>query len=404
MPGVQWVSYIIEGAMAIHIAGAIALMAVSLSFMRRAIRKDVPPAPLSRATKVVVLVPVGMIVSNVEQALDSLLNQNYSDYRIIFISASTNEPAAGLINTICNKFTHASHVVAGKARYCCQKNHNLLAGLKEVQPEEEVLVFCDSSHIADPDFLRRLVAPIINEEALMTSGYHYIVPGDKRYGTFCHLLTVQTIHMLFQAIKAFAQPWGGAMAIRKSTFYTHDIPKLWSTAIVDDFTMGPYLESKGIRVTPVPDACLRSPMLGQTVRGWERWLFRQLQYLKFGLPLVWVIATALPILFLCILAYVIFALTSPLWGEVAFRYPLVAGVYLSLQIAVGLVYTKVIPNDLPPGRRVLSYFLLHVVAVLSFLWTWTTNIVSWQNVKYRVKLGGEVVDIIKDPLAKEIRP
>lgn len=380
----------IEIAMLVHVLGSVLLIVLSKKFLITAVYGEEAFVSPGFSEKVVMLVPVGNVGPTVEESLRSLLEQEYTDYSIIFITATHAEPASRLIERLCSEYVHANHVVAGKAERCCQKNHNLLAGIERTSPEDSILVFCDSSHFAKPDFLARLISPIVHREALMTSGYRYIVPGDDGYGTFCQLLTVQYIHMLFQAIASLAQPWGGATAIRRTTFIENNIPKLWANTIVDDFTMGPFLQKKGIRVTPVAEACLLSHLSGQTLQGWEKWLFRQLQYLKFGMPVVWVVATILPLLFVGIVGYILGTIVDPTSRTVT-----VALCYIFLLGAIGVTYSKIIPNTMPVFRRVVAYFLLHFVFVFSFFRTWSTNIVSWQNICYRTRLGGEVVEIIR---------
>ena len=388
------VTSIIEGAMALHVLGFGLLLLITARFMRRAVRRDTPFTVPASMPGVGLTIPVGGDSPAIEPSLRSLLEQNHPNYRVILVTATRDEHAALLIRKLCDKYPHATHVTAGQASRCCQKNHNLLAGMAMTTPQDSILAFCDSTHVADPDFLARLTAPIAEGKAKLTSGYRHVVPGDNALGTLCQMLTVQSIHML-QGIKPITQPWGGATAIDRDTFLDNRIPDLWERTVVDDFTMGPYLQAVGIRSVPVAEACLRTPLSGQTLKGWDMWFFRQLQYLKFGMPLTWIAGTAVPLIFFCILAYIAIAAANILPGVTTSASLSFALAYLAALALIGAHYTRIIPNDAPLSRRLAAYALLHLSAAWGYMRTWTTNVVTWHNIGYRTKLGGEVVEIIR---------
>lgn len=387
-------TFIIEGAMALHVMGVGLLMLFTARFMRQAVKRDTPFTTPASMPGVAIIVPVGGKSPNIEPSLRSLLKQNHPNYRVILVTATITEHAANLIRGLCNEYPHASHVVAGQAARCCQKNHNLLAGLATTTSQDTILAFCDSTHMANPDFLVRLTIPIAKKEARMTSGYRFIQPGDDNLGTLCQMLTVQSIHMLLP-IKPITQPWGGATAIGRAAFLDNRIPDLWERTIVDDFTMGPYLQTVGIRSHPVAEACLVTPMSGQTLQGWSKWLFRQLQYLKFGMPLTWIAGTIIPFLFLCIVTYIAAAVANILPGVTTPASLPFALAYIAAMLLMSARYTRIIPNSAPLSRRLAAYVILQVAAVWAYLRTWTTNVVMWHNIGYRTKLGGEVVEILR---------
>ncbi|WP_319543135.1 glycosyltransferase [uncultured Pseudodesulfovibrio sp.] len=381
---------LIQIAMAVHVLGILILLLLTKSFMRRAAKRDTPFAPPANAPATLMIIPASGTAQAIEPGLRSLLEQDYPNYRVQLVTASKDEPAAQLIKKLCKEYPHAHHVVAGNATRCCQKNQNLLAGLSTINKKETILVFCDATHLAQKDFLARLTAPIAHGKALMTSGYRFFRPMDDNIGTLTHTFSVQSIHML-QAVKPITQPWGGATAIDRATFFDNNIPNLWSRTIVDDFTMGPYLQKQGIRSLPVAEACLETRLSGQTCRNWNRWFFRQLQYLKFGMPLTWIGATIIPLIFLTIAAYTAFAFTGALGTSAA----IASALYIAGLAMAGALYTRVIPNTAPLGKRLAAFFLLHVSTALGYLRTWQTNEVVWHNIRYRTRLGGEVVEIIR---------
>jgi cellulose synthase/poly-beta-1,6-N-acetylglucosamine synthase-like glycosyltransferase len=149
-----------------------------------------------------------------QACLESLLDQSYPDYEAIFVTCSSDDPAAQIVSRVIQTRRNARHIVSGAASRCSQKNHNLLAGLADLDSSIEILVFCDSEHWAPQGFLAELVSPIVSGKAVMTTGFHRVVPGDCRLPTLGMLVSVMAIHLL-QAIEAITQPWGGATAIRR---------------------------------------------------------------------------------------------------------------------------------------------------------------------------------------------
>lgn len=365
--------------MVLHLAGIALLLLLTRSAMRRAVKRDTPLNSTPFSGTIPLMVPVGNILPTTEPALRSLLEQDFVNYRVVLITATADEEAVPLIRQLCNDYAHASHIVAGNAQRCAQKNHNLLAAVAELHPDEEILAFCDSSHLARPDFLARLTEPLISKRALLTSGYRFVRPGDSRLGTLVHMLAVQTLHMLW-SIKPLTQPWGGAMAVDRTTFFDNRIPDLWSRTSVDDYSMGPYLQSLGIRSVPVVEACLETHLSKQTLAGVSNWFYRQLQFFKFHTPLTWLAASTIPVFYLGMLVYALAILPTSV--------PYFLGVALA-----GLLYARIIPNNASAIRHIAAYFLFTLMAATQLLRTWTSNTLRWQGIEYTVKAGGEISSI-----------
>ncbi|OIQ49041.1 hypothetical protein BerOc1_00960 [Pseudodesulfovibrio hydrargyri] len=388
-PDLVSLSLFARSGMALHILLLLLLLAGTRNFMRRAVRRDTPfkrPGPVATA----LLVPVGNVTAQTEPGLRSLLEQDLDNYTVTLISRTGTEPAAQLIRRLCTEYAHARHVVAGEAGTCSQKNHNLLAAVAELGPEPEILVFCDSTHLARPDFLARLIQPIAEGGAKLASGYRFVQPDDTRLGTLIQMLAVQSIHMLY-AIRPLSQPWGGATAIDRKSFQDNRIPDLWSRTVVDDYSMGPYLQGLGIRSVPVAEACLETHISGQSVRGAADWFYRQLQFFKYYTPFTWAAASILPLCYLGLIAWMAMALIAPAaMGDRAD-----ALLYVAALALIAPWYTSVIPNRAPLGRRVAAFFLFTLIAPVQLLRTWTSNTISWQSIDYRMNLSGGIEGITR---------
>ena len=243
--------------------------------------------PLTRnpshcAPRVGVIIPLTGDNPVMKACLESLLDQSYSNYEVIFVTCNSNDPAVQIVNQVIQTKKNARHIVSGAASGCSQKNHNLLAGLADLDSSIEILVFCDSTHWAPQHFLTDLVSPIVSGKAVMTTGFHRVVPGDCRLPTLGMLVSVMAIHLM-QGIESITQPWGGATAISRRTFEENRVSALWAENVVDDVSMYTLLAKAGIRVRPVSSACLLTPIRRRNLSRLV-WMAQKTAFLSKGLP------------------------------------------------------------------------------------------------------------------------
>ena len=80
-----------------------------------------------------VLIPLKGVFPDQAAILSQMLEQNYSDYRVIFILESERDPAVATVDQLVQKYPHALKVIGGVSVHNAQKNHSLLAGLQHVR-------------------------------------------------------------------------------------------------------------------------------------------------------------------------------------------------------------------------------------------------------------------------------
>lgn len=363
------------------------------SFPGRETGEGNPVELQSSFPRAAILVPLTGNSLGMRACLESLLNQDYPDYETVFITRDLEDPATSLIQDLLARHRRARHVISGPAQGCSQKNHNLLAGIAVLAESVQVLVFCDSTHQASPYFLQELIRPLAQGEAVLTTGFHRILPGDFRLGTLGMLLTVLAIHLM-HGVAGIVHPWGGATAIFRRVFDDHRVARLWGETVVDDFTMGPLLLRAGLRVKAVPGAVLTTPLAGQSLGGWIVWLTRQLMYLKYCLPGTWVAA----ILAVYLLAGPIIlgglAGLGGIGGLVSPGPALMGGGFLLVLTGVGVLARSLVPQPIPWAPWLAAFYAALLVTPWCYLKTWSTNIIAWRGISYRVTWGGRVKEII----------
>jgi len=352
------------------------------------------PQRLKREPKLAMIVPITGDSPEGRAGLQTLLKQDYPNLRVVLVTRDESDPATAMARELVRSRQDARHVLSGPALRCGQKNHNLLAGIAAIGDWPEAYVFCDASHLARPDLARLLVEPLAEGKALISGGFHRIVPLDNGVGTLGMLLTCLALHCM-QAIRAITQPWGGAMAITRQAFEEHGIAKVWAENIVDDFSMGPHLAKRGIRTWRVGRACLETPLRDVKLSNWETWLVRQLLYLKFCTPEIWLGALGAAWLFgfppVAAVAGIVGGLTGmadPWWIGAGF-------VYLMGFLPMGLLFRTLSPRPVP----LLPWFEGFATTMVMTFWcyarTWTTFTMSWRGIAYRVTWGGRVLRIIR---------
>jgi ceramide glucosyltransferase len=257
----------------------------------------------------------------------------------------------------------------------------------------EILVFCDSTHRAPPNFLRDLIHPLVTGAAVLTTGFHRIIPDDTRLPTLGMLQSVLAIHLV-HGFPTVVMPWGGATAILREVFQEHGIEGVLRTNVLDDFPLGQRLLQSGLRTVPVATAVLATDLNGLTGRNWEAWVIRQLMYLKYCLPGTWLAAAPLA----GVLAFPIIGATLvSLGGAVGLAAPSLALTSLGFLLALsvfGAWCRILVPEPVPLGPWLLAFYANILMACWCYLKTWFTDILAWRGISYRITWGGRVKEII----------
>jgi len=362
----------------LYLMGAPAIRAARSTWME----KRRVPAP-DFLPKLAMIVPLTGSTPGMTTCLASLLNQPGAPCDTYFVVRDEADPATALVRELLPGNPQVRLVLAGQAETCCQKNHSLLAGIEAAGEAPEILVFCDSTHEAAPDFLVRLTAPILAGKAVLTTTHRRVLPQNG-LPDLCYFFCALGVQML-QNMHLLCQPWGGATAILRREFFAHGVDAVWVRGVVDDFTMGPYLQGRGVRALAVPKAALLTRLGPQTWRGWWAWWFRQLLYLKFCMPCTWA-AASFGVAGLGLL--MAWAARDAATGGLA------GWVYFAGLAGLGVLLGRLCQRPLPAWRAGLGFLLMQGLTVPCFLATYGTNTLRWRGIAYKAGLDGTVRRII----------
>jgi hypothetical protein len=338
-----------------------------------------------------VLIPVKGVMPSQEEALTSLLTQSHPNYRVLFIVESDADPANEMLDRLCSLHPRARKVVSGPATAGCQKNHNLIVGIEKLSPETQIIVFCDSSNVADEDWLVRFTRPLETVPNQVISTFRDFNPLSQTLGGVCQAIYA-TFILVLPRVKPL--PWGGATAIHRKIFEELRIAEAWSATVVDDLILGNALERHGIPLFLDTANRLGSPLPDQSIRGFLSYLDRQILFPKFTNPYIWVAAlihhlnltAATFVALVCSLVLFPAGLIGPILGWISWG--LIAG-----EVLAALMLKRINPYSIPMTKWLLSFLPCVLFAAFIFVQSIFRNDIVWHGKRYIVGKGGVVLSI-----------
>lgn len=343
-----------------------------------------------------IIIPCKGVSKDLEQNLRGFLSLGYRDYMVVYSVESADDAAVPVINNILKDDTRARLAIAGLSSACAQKNHNLLAGLREAS-DAEVYVFADADIKPESSWLIELIRPLANPDIAVTTGFRWLQAKRGTVGELSHFYVNAFIYVLFATACFFGGVglWGGSMAIRKKDFDELNVADKWSRAGVDDMSLS-YLVLKSRRkAVLVPSCVVNTDDLIPTVKGTIKWFERQIMYLKAYQKALWFFI-GFPMVFLGMLFILLlpFALGAALLFDMPF---FSVGGGAGLVFYVGELLTVSFYPFLGSMHSAWKFYLLwpflRVLQGISFLCTAVTNTITWAGIKYKISFNGEVASV-----------
>ncbi|MFG6375795.1 MAG: glycosyltransferase [Desulfovibrio sp.] len=355
-------------------------------------RQEAERKPSEGWPKVALIIPMAGERQNMDRALKSLLDQDYPDFIPVLVTATEDDAACKLIRMLRAEHPQVQHIIAGRAEKCGQKNRNLLAAVEACGAFPDVYVFCDSTHLAEKDFLRCLAGPIARGEAAICTGYHVVLPGDNSIITLAYAQSVLLMRFL-QGMAAFTQPWGGALAISRTAFARYDVATLWSSNVVDDCSLAALLQKDGVHIRLCPAALLKTSAHAHPLPVWRAWLERQVLFLKFCMPAQWCILGLFATAVVLPPVWCVWACAADIFGAGSEIASFLALCWLCLVCWVMARWRSFLPSKPPLGRWLQAFFCASLMFAMVWVGTIASRSILWQNCLYRVGKGGKVLSI-----------
>lgn len=317
--------------------------------------------------------------------------------KLFFIVENRQDPAFAPLKHLTSGTMHAYVVVAGLAKFCGQKNYNLLKGIKASEERDEVYVFLDSNTALSHQQLHELLVPLSDPEVSASVGFRWNILSQGTLGERLHAFMIALQWSMMNC--AFIQAvWGGAMALRRETLEKMGILEYWAQTSVDDMTLQQLIQKQRRKAIFVPTCVKETRNTIKTVKGAIDWFTRQVLYTKFHLRPSW----------LATVAIFLYPALNILSFPFLFTYSLIAPSKTSIMVTftvgtfIGFVmlYCLLIKRPAKDNNSTLSWLALSPIYMLltcyAILGTIFTRTLAWKGIAYQLDYHGYVKKIIRN--------
>jgi ceramide glucosyltransferase len=329
-----------------------------------------------------VIVPVKGHDDGLRENLAALAALDYPDYELIVVARSARDIPPGVLPA------RAKIVLAnGADPNTGEKVQNLQAAVRAARKRSTIFAFADSDGRPAPGWLRALAAPLGEEGVGASTGFRWFAPVPPTFWSLMRSVWDAVAGGTFgPGDNRIA--WGGAMAIRKETFFEVRVPEYWKQTVSDDYALAEAVHAAKLSIAWAPGAL--TPCFGR-IRAVEflRWARRQMTLTRVYRPRLWWPALAAHV-FYCggMAASVIASIRGSRLAEWALIAQLSPGMLKGLNRSI--LARAALPACEPWFRR---HQWVHAMWVPLATWMWLAallssafgNTIEWRG--YRYKLG-----------------
>jgi len=216
-----------------------------------------------------IIVPVKGHDEGLRENLAALAAQDYPDFELVVVANSASDIPPGVLpSNVRVVLAHNDDPSTG------EKVRNLRVAVGAARKFSSVFAFADSDGRVTSRWLRSLVAPLYEKGVGASTGYRWYMPEPPTFWTLMRSVwDAVALSRLGPGNCSFA--WGGAMAIRRDTFYDLDIPGHWKNTVSDDYALSAAVRDSGLTIAFAPGAMVPSlERLG--MRRLFEWMRRQM--------------------------------------------------------------------------------------------------------------------------------
>lgn len=198
--------------------------------------------------------------------LAALASQDYPDYELLVVAHSAGDIPPGVLpNNVHVVLAHGDDPSTG------EKVQNLAVAVTAARRHSQVFAFADSDGRVTRGWLRALVAPLSEPGVGASTGYRWFAPEPPTFWTLMRSVwDAVALSRLGPGDCGFA--WGGAMAIRRETFFDLDIRHHWKNTVSDDYALSAAVRAAGLTIAFAPGALVpcSEPIAAGRLFAWMR--------------------------------------------------------------------------------------------------------------------------------------
>jgi ceramide glucosyltransferase len=271
---VLWYWLLAAPALLLSFAGLLAQHRRS-TYIREQLQK-----PATWTPPATVIVPVKGEDEGLRENLAALASLDYPDYELLIVAQTAADIPSGVLpRRVKVVLSHGGDPTSG------EKVQNLQAAVRAARKWSEVFAFADSDGRPARGWLRALVAPLERNGVGASTGYRWFTPEPPSFWNLMASVWNSAAGGLLGASDSpFA--WGGAMAIRKETFFEARVPEFWKGAVSDDYALSAAVHHAGLSIAYAPGA-LTPSFDRPRCMPFFRWIHRQMTITRIYNPRLW---------------------------------------------------------------------------------------------------------------------
>lgn len=333
-----------------------------------------------------VVVPVKGEDEGLRENLAALAALDYPDYELLVVARTAADIPPGVLPG------RAKVVLAhGNDPHTGEKVQNLAAAVRVARKRSKIFAFADSDVRVTGGWLRALAAPLAEPDVGAATGYRWFTPEPPTFWTLLRgVWDAVAGGTLGPGDNQFA--WGGAMAIRRETFFEARVPEYWKHAVSDDYALSAAVHAAGLTIAYAPGALSACPEHISAARFFS-WMRRQLILTRVYRPRLWWPA---------LLAHVFYcggmaaSVIASIQGHRLAEWALIA--QLSPGMLKGLNRATLARAALPEYEAWFKrHAWIHAIWVPLATWVWLIALASsafgstieWRGYRYELKPGVE---------------
>jgi glycosyltransferase involved in cell wall biosynthesis len=367
--------------------------------------------------KAAVLMAIRGADPSIENSINGVLNQSYSNFELQIVIDHPSDPAIEILRRISSQQAVAEKITVSNLSLdsdsCSLKCLSLSQAASRLSGDIEYVVLVDADVSPHPSWLADLLLPLSDESVGGVTGTQWFEPpAGSGFGTWLRSVWNSGAAILTMY---FANPWAGSFAMRRSDLDEANLVDRWRQSMVDDGPIRSALNEIGKRVvfaSPLVMVNREKCSLAFTLR----WAERMLTWSRLHEPTFWVtIVHAVFSNFVMLSNFAV--LIASLLG---FLPPIAIGISLAALIAAGVFCSAAyqearkcvnhscrLRGDSPlikTGMQAVWSFVCAAPAHLMFGWACLRSIfkrrIAWRGIQYGIPKNGAVKRLNYSPFVQ----
>ena len=252
------------------------VMQLTFVWMYGRILKAPPTPPLEGfSPDVAVILCVRGEDPTLMECLTGLSMQSYSKFQLHVVADNADDPALEIVNSFLDNPAFAKKPVVTifePAETRTLKCSALIHTISNLEKSVEVVALVDADVVADPDWLRDLIAPLADDAVGVSTGNRWFDPKDKNLGS---LIRQAWNAGAVPQMTLYEIPWGGSLALSRDAIEKCNLLAAWGNAFCEDTMLSDIMSANDLKIVRVPNLIVAN----QESNSWGNtleWIKRQL--------------------------------------------------------------------------------------------------------------------------------